>query len=120
MTKTDARVLFAHLAGRLLSEAEKTDARVLITCVWRSPEEQAKLKAAGKSTVTKSQHQEWLAIDLVEVDEHGVAIWENTPSLASLGDFWKKQHELCRWGGDWKSPFDPYHFEVSRKYAEFP
>ena len=46
----------------------------------------------------KSAHKNKLAIDLNLRVRDGGMIW-STEGHRELGEWWEKQHELCRWGG---------------------
>ncbi len=56
----------------------------------------------------KSKHQYGLAVDVVAIVD-SVAQWDNTA-------LWKKigvagENLGLRWGGRWRAPYDPAHFE---------
>lgn len=133
MTKTKARALFMDCLGALLEHAQHEEIVLVCTYFHRTAEEQAKLLAAGKSQVKYSQHQDWLAIDLVIVDGEALR-WKHTAGdeYETLGQIWERQHELCRWGGRFgrvegvvpgRGPrtlgWDPYHFEIGRGYVNY-
>jgi hypothetical protein len=114
MTKTEQRVLFLHNLGHLLTFAESEGINVICTDFDRTDEEQRIFVASGKSQKQRSRHQDWLAIDLVVIDEDGDPVWVHHAgdSYERLGAFWEKQHRLCRWGGRWKTLVDAVHFEM--------
>lgn len=58
----------------------------------------------------KSKHQYGLAVDVVPVKD-SVAIWDNVALWRKIGVEGEKLG--LRWGGRWKSPYDPAHFEWS-------
>jgi hypothetical protein len=69
----------------------------------------------GRSKTKRSRHQDRLAHDLhfyelvspsgkfIEVIDKG--------KLQPIGDYWKLLDSKNSWGGDWKNPYDPWHFE---------
>jgi hypothetical protein len=63
-----------------------------------------------RSAGGKSKHQYGLAVDLVPVKD-SVAQWDNTALWKKVGTEGEKLG--LRWGGRWKSPYDPAHFEWS-------
>jgi hypothetical protein len=63
-----------------------------------------------RSAGGKSKHQYGLAVDLVPVVK-GVAVWENETLWKKIG--YEGEKLGLRWGGRWKSPYDPAHFEWS-------
>lgn len=89
---------------------------------YRSPEEQKKEYDAGRSSLLFGNHQRWLAKDycvVVDEDKDWVVDkdeirWScnvkdpNDPYVV-LGTEWERRGG--GWGGRWKVPFDPYHFE---------
>lgn len=56
----------------------------------------------------KSKHQYGLAADVVPV-VNGKAIWDNTQLWRKIGMTGEKLG--LRWGGRWRAPYDPAHFE---------
>lgn len=69
--------------------------------------------AGGRSTVKRSRHMDRCAIDLHFYYFHDSKFIEVTDKarLQKIGDYWKSLDPKNRWGGDWKTPFDPWHFE---------
>jgi peptidoglycan L-alanyl-D-glutamate endopeptidase CwlK len=61
-----------------------------------------------RSAGGKSKHQYGLAVDVVPVKD-SVAIWDNVSLWRKIGTEGEKLG--LRWGGRWKSPYDPAHFE---------
>ena len=122
MTKVEARSLFIHKLGWLIRIAEDLGILFLITCFHRSDKEQAQLYKEGKSKVVHSQHQDWLAVDIVLINRCGELVWEHKAGddYERLGDAWKKGHRCARWGGDFgrtdeRLGWDPYHFELAKE-----
>jgi hypothetical protein len=56
----------------------------------------------------KSKHQYGLAVDVVPVVD-GVAQWDDLKLWRRVGVIGERMG--LRWGGRWKAPFDPAHFE---------
>lgn len=63
-----------------------------------------------RSAGGKSKHQYGLAVDVVPVVD-SVAVWDNINLWRKVGLEGEKLG--LRWGGRWRSPFDPAHFEWS-------
>lgn len=113
------RWIFLVNVARLLLKAHELGIRVMIFTFWRSPEDQVKEFNAGRSRTKEGLHPRWLAIDLglwddldedLVVDKDEIR-WSNDPRYTTLGQFWESLGGI--WGGRWKDPFDPYHFEWS-------
>jgi peptidoglycan L-alanyl-D-glutamate endopeptidase CwlK len=93
-------VLFAHAHGYKLTGGE----------LYRTQEQQDIYFAEGKSQVKRSNHQDRLAIDLnLFVD--GDIQWSKNEHWEKLGEYWKQISPENKWGGDYKSFSDPYHFQ---------
>lgn len=110
MTKQEK---FARDLGKLIDYAHDNDINILTYSLFRTADEQKKLFDAGKSncdgTEKISKHQLGRAVDLV-VMEDGKAVWDRNWKYEKLAEFWKGLGN--RWGGDFKSLDDIYHFEV--------
>lgn len=102
-----------------IKAAEKKGINLRITSDggYRSPEEQDRLYAQGRTTGGKivtnakalqSYHNFGLAIDVVEIKD-GQAIWNN-PRQAEIVAIAKKLG--FEWGGDWSRPDKP-HFQYT-------
>lgn len=119
MTKNDARILFLRCMAQLVTEAHKSGIRFLVYTFYRTQKEQDEKVQKRLSQVRFSQHQDWLAIDILLLDEKDEPVWTDHPHYHQLGDIWKALHPLCRWGGDWQLLKDLGHFEVSAKWKEY-
>lgn len=79
---------------------------------YRTHAKQNEYKTMGKkytrSGAGKSKHQYGLAVDLVPMVD-SVAVWDNTALWRKVGLVGEKLG--LRWGGRWKKPYDPGHFE---------
>lgn len=58
----------------------------------------------------KSKHQYGLAVDVVPIVD-SVAIWDNVSLWRKIGVTGERLG--LRWGGRWRAPYDPAHFEWS-------
>lgn len=94
---------------------EYPDSTITIACTYRSPEEQDRLYKKGSSTTTlkggQSKHQHGLACDIYFIKDGKIEPYGD--KYLKLGE---RAEELgLKWGGRWKSPFDPGHFESKRR-----
>jgi len=78
------------------------------------PDEMQKIYyETGRSNIKSGgYHQIKLAIDL-NIFKDGVYLDKKTdkPILKPIADFWCSLNPLNRWGGDFSTIYDPYHFE---------
>lgn len=111
------RWVFLVNVGRLLLKARELGIPVIVFTFHRSAEEQASEFAAGRSRSMTGFHPLWLAIDLAlfqdmdhdgKVDKDEIR-WRMDPRYITLGQYWESLGGV--WGGRWKDPFDPYHFQ---------
>jgi hypothetical protein len=81
---------------------------------YRTHAKQNEYKTLGKSytnsTGGKSKHQYGLAVDVVPV-VNGKPVWDNMALWKKIGSTGERLG--LRWGGRWRKPFDPGHFEWS-------
>jgi hypothetical protein len=111
----DLAPVFRPLAVELIARIAEHGIAVLIVCTARTATEQADAVRRGVSRVARSKHQDGLAIDLVPYSEfrlHGPDKVQWDP----LDPAWKIMGAIgeslgLRWGGRWKVPHDPGHFE---------
>lgn len=96
VTLRQKQSLFAGLVARLIQYAIGVGFEVTLGEAWRSPEEAARL-AKLKKGITRSLHCDKLAIDL-NLFTNGVYL-DDTEAHRPLGEWWERQHPLCRWGG---------------------
>jgi len=79
---------------------------------YRTHAKQHEYKSMGskytRSGAGKSKHQYGLAVDLVPIVD-SVAVWDNIALWKKIGVTGEKLG--LRWGGRWKKPYDPGHFE---------
>jgi hypothetical protein len=124
---------FTHLAASLILKAEQMGYRVSYGETLRS-DEQAQINALGVegrlalaslisnrypglaaaitnnagSGIKNSVHQLGLAVDL-NLFKGGVYL-ASSEDHRPLGDWWKSQHPLARWGGDFQPRPDGNHY----------
>jgi hypothetical protein len=79
---------------------------------YRTHAKQNEYKGMGKKYTNskggRSKHQYGLAVDLVPVVD-SVAVWDNVALWKKVGVTGEKLG--LRWGGRWRKPYDPGHFE---------
>ena len=98
MTLGEKQRLFASLLPGLIQQALAIGYEVTLGECWRPPEMAEEYFRQGKG-IRKSVHCDKLAIDL-NLFKDGRYL-EETVDHQALGTWWKQQHELCCWGGDW-------------------
>ena len=108
---------FLHNVGKLLVYAASLGINLICFTFYRSPAQQLIEYEAGRSRVKHGKHQDWKAIDFAiveDINEDGVVDkdeirWNMNPKYLLLGEYWESLGGT--WGGRWKDPCDPYHFE---------
>jgi hypothetical protein len=94
--------------------------------VWRSPQLQRRLYDDGYSNLKSGAHQRSCAIDFVHSDYH----WDLHRDRSVNRDLWEYIGTIgkecaritgvkMRWGGDWRDPWDPAHWELEN-WRDFP
>ena len=101
--------LFCQLAAKLIQQAAALGYECRFGEAYRTPE-QAALNAEHGTGIKNSEHCKRLALDLL-LDKEGVWLTD-LESYRPLGEWWKEQHELARWGGDFKTLSDANHFSI--------
>lgn len=103
---------FRDKVRELIARCSKQGIQLAIVETYRTHAKQNEYKSMGKnytnSTGGKSKHQYGLAVDVVPVVK-GVAVWNNVNLWRKVGLAGEKLG--LRWGGRWKRPYDPGHFE---------
>lgn len=108
MTLNDKQFLFARNYARLIEYAFSIGIPVTLGEVWRPPEMQKIYYETGRSAVKISRyHGKKLAGDLWII--LGGKFRKDFYTYLPLGKFWEKLGGV--WGGRWKKPFDPFHFQ---------
>ena len=104
MTLGQKQRLFARLVGKLIARAYRQGYEISLGDAHRSMQEATRLGFPGSLHVSK------LAIDL-NLFRDGRYL-RSTESHRPLGEWWEKQHDLCRWGG-WFG--DGNHYSLTHK-----
>ena len=73
---------------------------------WRPDVAQQWYLKMGLSKASRSKHQDRLALDLNYISGRKLKV---VPE--EVGAFWESLSPKNVWGGRWKSPYDPGHFE---------
>jgi hypothetical protein len=113
------RWVFLVNVGRLILKARELGIPFIIFTFHRSPEEQLVEFNAGRSRTKDGLHIKWLAIDGAlwdDMNKDGTVNkdeirWSFDLRYTTLGQYWESLGGV--WGGRWKDPCDPYHFEWS-------
>ena len=88
--------LFVELVAALIVEAGNLGYALTFGEAYRSPEEAERLAKLGKG-IKNSLHTSRLAIDLNLFKNKRYVT--STEAHRPLGEWWERQHDLCRWGG---------------------
>jgi peptidoglycan LD-endopeptidase CwlK len=110
----DLDLYFKPKAIELVARCAESGIPVMIVCTRRSQEEQDAAIASGHSWVTRSKHQDGLAIDVCPFEEYKLygpdkLEWDNdAPAWQVIGSL--GEHLGLRWGGRWQKK-DMGHFE---------
>ena len=120
------------LVDAFLASAARHGVDLLVTCTWRSPEEQAQLYAQGRSkpgkivtnakpgqsmhnNVSAAGHPASLAIDVVPL-LHGKPVWTATdPIWAQVGELGEAAG--LEWAGTWRRFRELPHFQHPQAQA---
>jgi hypothetical protein len=112
---TDLRALHPFFRDRitaLVAACKTKGIELAVVESYRTHAKQHEYKGMGKgytnSGAGKSKHQYGLAVDVVPMVK-GVAVWNNTALWKKVGVAGEKLG--LRWGGRWRRPYDPGHFE---------
>ena len=99
----------AELAVQLVNAARQVGVPLIITSSRRSQDEQRRLVQAGRSQTMNSAHLrgEAFDVDVMGVSRDQVPRWW----WDSLGPYGEALG--LRWGGRWRSLYDPGHFELA-------
>ena len=109
MTLREKQSFFAALVANLIDEAFRRGYEVTFGETYR-PVETAALYAKQGKGIAHSLHTKRLAIDL-NLFKDGKYL-SSTESHRPLGEWWEKQHPLCRWGGRFK---DGNHYSLEHE-----
>ena len=115
MTLSDKRNDFLWMIVEMLNWVrpvlEQNNTTIYVNYWNRTVEEQERLVAEGLSSTMKSKHLDKLAVDFILI--RGGKFIQKGPIYDMMGRWW--QDHGGRWGGEWKRPYDPYHFEYNVK-----
>jgi hypothetical protein len=96
----------------LIIRCKSKGIELAIVETYRTHAKQNEYRSMGRkytnSTGGKSKHQYGLAVDVVPI-VNGVAMWDNALLWKKIGLMGEKMG--LRWGGRWRKPYDPGHFE---------
>jgi hypothetical protein len=103
---------FRDKIEELMINCRKQGIELAVVETYRTHAKQNEYRTMGKkytnSSGGKSKHQYGLAVDVVPI-VNGVAVWDNLQLWRKVGVTGEKLG--LRWGGRWKKPYDPGHFE---------
>ena len=112
---TDLSALHPFFRDRvveLINACKRKGIELAIVETYRTPSKQREYKTMGKNYTSsgagKSKHQYGLTIDVVPIVD-SVAVWDNAALWRKIGVTGEKLG--LRWGGRWRHPYDPGHFE---------
>lgn len=112
---TDVNALhpyFRDKVQQLITRCKAKGIELAFVETYRTHAKQAEYKGMGKkytrSGAGKSKHQYGLAVDVVPMVNDS-AVWHNMVLWKKIGTIGEQLG--LRWGGRWKYPFDPGHFE---------
>lgn len=89
--------LFMRLVPRLIDKAHELGFEIRGGDLYRDPRVHGPFGTKKSYSAAKSAHKLKLAIDL-NLFKDGKFL-RHTEDHRQLGQWWEKQHELCRWGG---------------------
>ena len=96
-----------------MKEVAQVGIKIFVTETWRSDERQKYLKGLGLSKVTRSMHQDWLAIDIAfDLKTYGTIYPTDFKLWRKVADIGKK-YWLDWWYDLWKR--DKPHFQDNPK-----
>jgi hypothetical protein len=105
---------FRDKVSALIKSCNSKGIELAIVETYRTPLKQNEYKSMGKkytrTPAGRSKHQYGLAVDIVPV-VNGEAQWNNIRLWRKIGVIGESLG--LRWGGRWKSLYDPGHFEWS-------
>jgi len=104
--------VFRDKVIQLINACKEQGIELSVVESYRTHAKQYEYKSMGakytRSGAGKSKHQYGLAVDLVPVVD-SVAVWDDVLLWRKIGVAGEKLG--LRWGGRWKRPYDPGHFE---------
>jgi len=103
----EAQQLFMRLVPRLIDYCHALGYELRGGDLYRDPRVFGEIGERLGYGHPRSGHKRKLAIDL-NLFRDGVYL-NKTEDHSAIGAWWKKQHELCRWGGDFE---DGNHYSI--------
>jgi len=111
----DSEALHPYFRDRvieLIKQCKANGIEIAVVESYRTHAKQHEYKTMGRnftnSGAGRSKHQYGLAIDIVPIVD-SVAVWNNVALWRKVGTTGEKLG--LRWGGRWRKPYDPGHFE---------
>lgn len=116
MKMSDRQWRFAQDVSLLISFAAVNGIKVTFGEVYRTQYQHDEYLRLGYTRAKRSKHQDRLAVDLNLFSREDKVMWSmDTDKIKSefsfLGDYWESLTQGNKWGGNFKSFFDPTHFE---------
>lgn len=111
MTLGEAQRLFTQLLPRLLDKAQELHPNQVVIGEVERHRKAAEWLANVGLGARNSLHRDRLAVDIHLFSTKGVYLTD-TESHRRLGEWWEKQHALCRWGGRFKRS-DGNHYSIA-------
>jgi len=113
ITELDAlHPYFRDKIKELIRTCQTKGIELAVVETYRTHAKQHEYKTMGKkytsSGAGRSKHQYGLAVDVVPIVD-SVAVWDNVALWRKIGTAGEKLG--LRWGGRWRKPYDPGHFE---------
>jgi hypothetical protein len=112
---TDLNALHPYFRDQITELIKQCEAKGITLAVvetYRTPSKQNEYRSMGKkytrSSGGYSKHQYGLAVDVVPIVDDK-AEWHNTALWKKVGTVGERLG--LRWGGRWRNPYDPGHFE---------
>jgi len=109
---TSLHPFFRDQIVKLIKLCKAKGIELAVVEAYRTHAKQHEYKTMGKkytsSKAGQSKHQYGLAIDVVPMVK-SVAVWDNAALWKKIGVIGERLG--LRWGGRWRNPYDPGHFE---------
>ena len=103
---------FRDMVIELIRQCKAIGIDLAVVESYRTHAKQHEYKTMGKkytsSGAGRSKHQYGLAIDIVPIVD-SIAVWDNVALWRKIGTTGERLG--LRWGGRWRQPYDPGHFE---------